>query len=86
MLIYLMLNGMIYITKHIKLSDPITYDDSGNIIPLSKRDNFSKSDIRYALFPGAAVGVGLATQSPEKKQQGGQIKPNFIKTSRRPKS
>lgn len=61
-----------------KLSDPITYDDADNIIPLSKRDNFLKSDIRYALFPAVAVGAGFAAQSTEKKQQGGPIKPNFI--------
>lgn len=61
-----------------KLADAVTYDDFGNVIPLSKRHNFFINDTRYALFPGAAVGVGLATQSTEKKQQGGQIKPNFI--------
>ena len=33
--------------NNIKLSNAITYDDFGNIIPLSKRDNFNISDIRY---------------------------------------
>ena len=37
--------------KHIKLADPTTYDDAGNIIPLSKRDNFTNPDIRYAIAP-----------------------------------
>ena len=32
--------------EQIKLSDPITYDNN-EIIPLSKRDNFTNSDIRY---------------------------------------
>ena len=30
-----------------KLVDPITYDDNGHIIKLSKRDNFKNSDFRY---------------------------------------
>ena len=30
-----------------KLKDAITYDNNGNIIPISQRDNFSIFDIRY---------------------------------------
>jgi hypothetical protein len=33
--------------KHIKLADPITYDDAGNIIPLSQRFNVESPDIRF---------------------------------------
>lgn len=33
--------------SNIKSANAITYDDFGNIIPLSKRDNFNISDIRY---------------------------------------
>lgn len=33
--------------NRIKSSDPITYDDNGNVIPLSERFNYEKSDIRY---------------------------------------
>ena len=39
-----------YIVGHpeqIKLADHVTFDDLGQIIPLSKRDNFSNPDIRY---------------------------------------
>lgn len=32
----------------LKLTNPITFDDFGNIIPLSKRDNFLSNDIRFA--------------------------------------
>lgn len=35
--------------EQIKQSDPITYDDKGNIIPLSERFNSSKDDIRFSL-------------------------------------
>lgn len=31
----------------LKLSDPVTYDDNGNVIPLSSRFDSSKDDIRY---------------------------------------
>ena len=31
----------------IKFSDPITYDDNGNIISIVKRDNFHNPDMRY---------------------------------------
>lgn len=39
----------------LKYSSAITYDDLGNIIPLSKRDNFNISDLRYSLIP---LGIG----------------------------
>lgn len=32
-----------------KLTDPVTYDDDGNVIPLSERFNSEKQDIRYSL-------------------------------------
>lgn len=37
--------------EQIKLADAVTYDNRGNIIPLSKRDNFNINDIRYGLIP-----------------------------------
>jgi hypothetical protein len=38
---------IIFKPNQIKLADPVTYDDEGNIIPLSKRFDESKDDIRY---------------------------------------
>ena len=35
--------------NQIKSADPVTYDDAGNVIPLSERFNPRKEDIRYAL-------------------------------------
>ena len=32
-----------------KLADPITYDDNGNIIPVSERFDLKKEDVRYSL-------------------------------------
>lgn len=51
--------------KHIKLADPITYDDSGNIIPLSKRDDFTNSNIRYAIAPLIGLSVLGKTNQAE---------------------
>ena len=33
----------------LKLADPVTYDDNGNVIPLSERFNAETGDIRYSL-------------------------------------
>lgn len=35
--------------NQIKSADPVTYDDNGNVIPLSERFNSRKEDIRYSL-------------------------------------
>ena len=35
--------------EQIKSADPVTYDDNGNVIPLSERFNTFNPDIRYAL-------------------------------------
>ena len=35
--------------NQIKSADPVTYDDNGNVIPLSERFNPEKEDIRYSL-------------------------------------
>ena len=52
-------SGNVYVVRssnQAKLSDAVTYDDAGNIIPLSKRDNFNINDVRYSLLP---FGIGL---------------------------
>jgi len=38
---------IVYDPRQVKLADPVTYDDSGSLIPLSKRFDFSNPDIRY---------------------------------------
>ena len=42
-------NNVFFDPRAIKLADAITYDDKGNIIPLSQRDNPNNPDIRYSL-------------------------------------
>lgn len=41
--------------NQVKSADPITYDDEGNIIPLSERFDPNKPDIRWALRGGRTV-------------------------------
>lgn len=41
--------------SQVKLSDPITRDDSGNVIPLSKRFQQSSADIRYMPQPDPSI-------------------------------
>lgn len=36
-------------SKQVKSADPVTYDDNGNVIPLSKRFNMKDPDIRYEI-------------------------------------
>ena len=42
--------------KNLKLYDAVTYDNNGNVIPLSKRDNFNIDDIRYGIVPFLGIG------------------------------
>ena len=55
--------------KNIKSSKYITRDDSGNIIPLSQRDNFNINDIRYGFVP--IIGLSAASLYKDKKKYGG---------------
>ena len=38
-----------FYSEQIKSAEPVTYDDKGNVIPLSERFNPEKKDIRYSL-------------------------------------
>lgn len=40
---------VVFGSSQIKSADPVTYDDNGNVIPLSDRFNADNNDIRYAL-------------------------------------
>lgn len=40
---------VVFDNTKIKSADPVTYDDNGNVIPLSERFNVENNDIRYAL-------------------------------------
>lgn len=40
---------ILFDNTHVKSADPVTYDDEGNVIPISKRFNLENEDIRYSL-------------------------------------
>lgn len=42
--------AVVFNSNQIKLADPVTYDDQGNVIPLSERFNDQKKDIRYSIM------------------------------------
>lgn len=41
--------AVVFESSQIKKSDPVTYDDNGNVIPLSQRFSEDNQDIRYSL-------------------------------------
>ncbi len=43
--------AVVFDSEQIKAADPITYDDNGNIIPVSKRFDSENEDIRYSREP-----------------------------------
>lgn len=43
------LETVVFNPEQIKSADPITYDDNGNVIPLSERFNEEETDIRYSI-------------------------------------
>lgn len=47
--------AIVFDPSQIKSADPITRDDSGNVIPLSKRFQASSEDIRYMPQPDSAM-------------------------------
>ena len=44
---------MVLDPNQVKSAEPITYDDKGNVIPLSERFNPKSNDMRYSLSPEA---------------------------------
>ena len=64
--------------NNIKSADPVTYDDNGNVIPLSERFNSKKSDIRYSMEPTATVeSVGKSRFTEEEVKLSEKIKHKF---------
>jgi hypothetical protein len=55
--------------EQIKLADPVTYDDAGNVIPLSQRFNPQNKDIRYSV---GGIFTGLAADYANRSREGGK--------------
>lgn len=49
---YLLMNS-----NQVKSAEPVTYDDNGNVIPLSQRFNTDSDDIRWQLSPADSLGL-----------------------------
>lgn len=77
--------AVVFDSEQIKAADPITYDDNGNIIPLSKRFDSENEDIRYSREPERLN--ELRRQNEELKQRveywRNQTKPTTTKTVRK---
>jgi hypothetical protein len=50
---------------HIKSSEVVTYDNQGNVVPLSKRHNFDINNLMYTVAP-FLIGAG-AVASDDKE-------------------
>ena len=74
-------NSFSYIALHpsdVKSADPVTYDDQGNVIPLSERFQTNNPDIRYSLPDDSVLerqireylanGGSLGTNAPQQQQ------------------
>lgn len=62
-----------------KLANPITYDNNGKIIPISKRDDFTNPDIRYGLIPliGFSALKYNNDEDIQKYKDGGEVEPPY---------
>lgn len=57
---------VVFDPEQVKSADPVTYDDAGNIIPLSERFDSGEKDIRYSVQSGANA-LGLTFQKRGEK-------------------
>lgn len=55
--------------EQIKSADPVTYDDNGNVIPLSERFNSENADIRYSLEDDVAETDGEYREKMDSEQK-----------------
>ena len=58
-----------YPESDVKSADPITYDDSGNVIPLTERFDSGNRDIRYSLVKSAQSELKALQKENEKLRQ-----------------
>ncbi len=56
--------------NQMKSADPVTYDANGNVIPLSKRFDKSKNDIRYELDSGTGYSRGQMSKIVANRTKG----------------
>lgn len=73
-------NAVVFNSNQIKSADPVTYDDNGNVIPLSKRFNLKEEDIRFQkgeAMENATPEQQLATDAALQALQNAGVKVNI---------
>ena len=79
---------VVFESNQIKSADPVTYDDEGNVIPLSKRFSEESDDIRFSLEDNKGKTLTEAQQeffrnvAPELKDEQGRLKRYYHGTGR----
>lgn len=66
---------VVFNPNNIKSADPVTYDDNGNVIPLSKRFNSEYEDIRYSLPDIPDIAKTKSTDELSAMVERGEITP-----------
>ncbi len=70
-------------SSQIKDTDPVTYDDAGNVIPLSERFNPEKEDIRFSVRPVGGnrgyIGYSMSRRAANARAEGRYPKTDFRK-------
>ena len=67
-------------STQVKSADPVTYDDEGNVIPLSQRFNTKNDDIRYQLTPKETTAEEKSESVDELHQKIAKLKGEFKRT------
>ena len=64
---------VVFNSSQVKSADPVTYDNNGNVIPLSERFDEGQSDIRYSVSREAEVDQRLLGQFNDWMNKSGQL-------------
>lgn len=64
---------VVFDPSQVKSADPVTYDNNGNVIPLSERFDEGQSDIRYSVSREAEVDQRLLGQFNDWMNKSGQL-------------
>lgn len=73
---------MVFSPNQVKSADPVTYDDNGELIPLSERFNPDNPDIRFRTYYGGNsgyVGYSMSKRAFNAREDGAYPKTDFKK-------
>lgn len=66
--------AMVFGDAQVKSADPITYDDNGKVIPLSKRFGNTNKDIRYSITPDTRTATNTSEDVTAAKLERATVK------------